>query len=152
MFKKSLVLASLATVLSLTAILPASQAFAAKPSTPVAASTTVTNGEVKAAGKWGFLIRGALVGIKNGVKYGGEALSYVVKWLDKDTAEYLSKKSSKIVKGIDYAISKIDQLHEYNTIAIRAIVLDSLRIAGVPDKYGVAIAKAITEAVDFLLL
>ncbi|MEV2910462.1 hypothetical protein ABNF65_18015 [Paenibacillus larvae] len=82
--------------------------FAAKPLTSVTTSATVTNGEVKSAGKWGFLVRGALVVIKSAVKYGGEALSYVVKWLDKDTAKYLSKNSSKIAKGIDNAISKMD--------------------------------------------
>ncbi|MCG7406086.1 hypothetical protein MH117_01555 [Paenibacillus sp. ACRRX] len=155
MFKSKLFLASMSSLLLAGAIgLPASQAFAASPQTAVVSSVKAVSvqGSVEAAGKLGFLVRGALVVIKNAVKYGGEALSHVVKWLDADTAKYLSKNTNKISDGIDKAIGKISELGDYATATIRTILLDGLRAAGVPDKYGVAIAEAIAATVDLLLL
>ncbi|WP_052409924.1 hypothetical protein [Paenibacillus durus] len=164
MFKKSLMLAALTAVLSFSTVLPATQAFAAKPTTATATETKdttekveatetiVTDGQVEASGKWGWLVRGALAVIKGAIKYGGEALEYVVKWLDADTAKYLSNNTTKIASGIDNAIAKFDELGEYATGTIRTIVLDGLRLAGVPDTYGVGIADAIAMTVDWLLL
>ncbi|PDO09554.1 MAG: hypothetical protein BLM47_12070 [Candidatus Reconcilbacillus cellulovorans] len=155
MFKKTFVLYTLIAVLVFGAILPAEQAsaaYVAKPPTTVNVASTTGEGEVQPAGKLGLGVRGALIVIKVAIKEGGEVLSYVVKWLDKDTAKYLADNSSKIANGIDNAIEKIDDLTDYTTAVIRQIVLDGLRIAGVPDKYGVGIAEAIAAAVDFLLL
>ncbi|MCY9657614.1 hypothetical protein P5G65_26200 [Paenibacillus chondroitinus] len=153
MFKKTFLLSTLVAALSFNAILPTTQAFAAKPSDVVTTGTAgVTTDHVEAAGKWGLLVRGALVAIKSAIKYGGDALSYVVKWLDADTAKYLSNNSSKIANGIDNAIGKINELTDYTTATIRGIILDGLRLAGVPDKYGVGIAEAIATTVDWLLL
>ncbi|MCY9762354.1 hypothetical protein M5X06_17905 [Paenibacillus alvei] len=153
MFKKSLILTTMAAVLSCSAILPVTQAFAAAKTIPVTSvAVNVTDGQVEASGKLGVLVRGALGVIKGAVKTGGDVLYNVVKWLDKDTAKYFANNSSKIMKGIDNAIAKIDTARDYATGTIRTIVLDGLRIAGVPDSYGVAIAEAIATTVDWLLL
>ncbi|EJW15104.1 hypothetical protein M5X00_10805 [Paenibacillus alvei] len=152
MFKKSLILTTMAAVLSCR-ILPVTQAFAAAKTIPVTSvAVNVTDGQVEASGKLGVLVRGALGVIKGAVKTGGDVLYNVVKWLDKDTAKYFANNSSKIMKGIDNAIAKIDTARDYATGTIRTIVLDGLRIAGVPDSYGVAIAEAIATTVDWLLL
>ncbi|MCY7484673.1 MULTISPECIES: hypothetical protein [Paenibacillus] len=153
MFKKSLILTTMAAVLSCSAILPVTQAFAAAKTIPVTSvAVNVTDGQVEASGKLGVLVRGALGVIKGAVKTGGDVLYNVVKWLDKDTAKYFANNSSKIMKGIDNAIAKIDTARDYATGTIRTIVLDGLRMAGVPDSYGVAIAEAIATTVDWLLL
>lgn len=133
MFKKSLILTTMAAVLSCSAILPVTQAFAAAKTIPVTSvAVNVTDG-VEASGKLGVLVRGALGVIKGAVKTGGDVLYNVVKWLDKDTAKYFANNSSKIMKGIDNAIAKIDTARDYATGTIRTIVLDGLRMAGVPD-------------------
>ncbi|MBN3527122.1 hypothetical protein [Paenibacillus apiarius] len=153
MFKKSLMLTSMAAVLFCSAILPATQAFAAAKPAPVTSVTVkVTDGQVEASGKLGVLVKGALGEIKGSVTTGGEVLYYVAKWLNKDTAKYFVNNTSKIINGIDNAIAEIDNATDYATGTIRTIVLDGLRSAGVPDSYGVPIAEAIAATVDWLLL
>lgn len=153
MFKKSLMITSMAAVLFCSAILPATQAFAAaKPAPVTSVAVKVMDGQVEASGKLGVLVRGALGVIKGSVTTGGEVLYNVAKWLNKDTAKYFSNNSSKIIEGIDNAIANIDTAKDYATEDIRTIVLDGLRMAGVPDSYGVPIAEAITTTVDWLLL
>lgn len=153
MLKKSLMLTSMAAVLFCSAILPTTQAFAAAMPAPVTSvAAKVTDGQVEASGMSGVLVRGALGVIKGAVDTGGEVLYQVAKWLDKDTAKYFANNTSKIIKGIDNAIAKIDMAREYATGTIRTIVLDGLRMAGVPDSYGVVIAEAIATTVDWLLL
>ncbi|WP_141695001.1 hypothetical protein [Paenibacillus kribbensis] len=64
----------------------------------------------------------------------------------------MSNNTSKISNGIDKAIGKFNETGEYVTGTIRTILLDALRAAGVPDRYGVGIAEAIATTVDWLLL
>lgn len=157
-FKKVLLQVTLVTAISVNAMLPA--AYASEAATPaknfqavsVTSLSVTTDGKVEAAGKWGWIVKGALYAIKYGLKAGDYVFKYLVKWLDTGTTRYLSNNSSKVIKGIDNAIGKLDDLTTYTTGIVRQIVLDGLRIAGVPDTYGVAIADAIATTVDWLVL
>lgn len=115
-------------------------------------ATATKDGKVEDAGKLGFLVKLALQTIKAAIKYGGEVLEYVLKWLDPSTAKYLANNTSKITNALDNVISKISDAQDYVTATIRSMLYTSLCSAGVPGYYALPIADAIATTVDWLLL
>ncbi|PFE17359.1 hypothetical protein [Bacillus cereus] len=168
MFKK-VIPALTAVTLSVGVLLPTSSAFAdSKDNTDI---TTVpnnnvvinpvqlTNGpvinpedEVEAAGKWGWAIKGALHTIKAGIKAGDWILGLVEDKMGSASIKYLRNNVTKVNKGLDKAISKINEGTEYVQATVRDIIFESLRSAGVPNASAMDIAENVAAVVSAIAL
>jgi len=113
--------------------------------------SNVDDGEVEAAGKTGWFIKGGMQIAELAVRYGGSGLSKIVKFLDADQARYLSKNSGKIADGIDDAQKKISDLEDYSQKRLSGIIQQSLDNMGVSKTYYVPIGDAIAAGVMLLI-
>ncbi|MEH7708083.1 hypothetical protein COF68_31790 [Bacillus toyonensis] len=168
MFKK-VIPALTAVTLSVGVLLPTSSAFAdSKENTAV---TTVpsnnvvinpvqfTNGpvintedEVEAAGKFGWAVKAALHTIKASIKGGDWILGLIEEKMGSASIKYLRNNVTKVNKGLDKAISKIDEGTNYVQANVRDIIFESLRSAGVPNGTAMDLAENIAATISFIAL
>lgn len=164
MFKK-VIPALTAVTLSVGVLLPTSSAFADSkenstintiPNNNVVINPVQsTNGpvsnpedEVEAAGKFGWAVKGALHTIKAGIKAGDWILGLVEEKMGSASIKYLRNNVTKVNKGLDKAIGKINEATDYAQSTVREIIFESLRSAGVPNATAMDLAENIAAVVS----
>ncbi|CAJ1002246.1 hypothetical protein [Brevibacillus aydinogluensis] len=111
----------------------------------------VSKDNITIQGKLGYLVKLALEVIEAAIKYGGDEVAHILKWLDADTAKVFKENSSKIAKAVGKVADKLDELEEVTQSYIKKELYKALTAAGISGTYALPIADAIARTVTFLL-
>ncbi len=151
---KKLLIGTTAATLSLGVILPTTSTYVAssneEPSNVLVVEKETTSPEVEAAGAKGLLVKGALYTIKGAVKAGDWILGLIEEHMSNGAIKYLKNNTSKVNKGLDKAIDRLDDAQNYAQSTIRSIIYQGLRDVNVPATYAEDIAENMAAVVSFL--
>jgi len=155
---KKLLIGTTAATLSLGVMLPTTASYAATAPANTEPTNVVvmenenetTSPEVEAAGSKGILVKGALYTIKGAVKAGDWILGLIEEHMSNGAIKYLKNNTSKVNKGLDKAIARLDDAQDYAQATIRNIIYQGLRDVSVPATYAEDIAENMAAVVSFL--
>lgn len=158
--RKKVVLSLLAFVLlfSTTSIMGTKSASAASPSPNHVATNdpalSENSGEdvITIQGFKGDAVKLALSLIKTAIHWGGDVLSFIVRWLDPDAADYLKHNKDRVTGAIDKLEDYIDEAEYITQTTIKEKLFSFLDAADVPEHYALQIADAIARTVTWLLM
>lgn len=116
-------------------------------STPMS-QKSLDSGEVQPEGAKSYLVKQAVKVIASAIRYGGDALEYIVKYIDDDAARALNRYSDQIADKLDYIATIPDLTANIVKDYIFNFMVNNLKIQ---PGLAMQIADAIKAAINWLI-
>jgi len=116
----------------------------------VAQLVTVSQpGSVEEDGLRSYLVKQALGLIADSIRYGGDALAYILRYIDDDAASALTRYADEIADELDYIATIPDVVESVVKEKLYYFLVNELGLSG---GTALQIADAVVGAIGFLLL